>query len=147
MELHRLLPNNSILSSCKHSYSTQVLTYPIILNATQPTIILPHATAYNASAAPEAMARIARALGVDDAAQGLFDLAKRLGAPTSLDTLGVKRADLDRVADAALVSAYPNPRPLEREAIRDLLEDAYLGRRPQPASETTDAAGSGPVAQ
>jgi alcohol dehydrogenase class IV len=111
------------------------------------TIILPHATAYNASAAPEAMARIARALGVDDAAQGLFDLAKRVGARTSLDALGVKRADLDRVADAAIVASYPNPRPLEREAIRDLLEDAYLGRRPQPASAITAAAGSRPAAQ
>ena len=34
------------------------------------TIILPHATAYNAPAAPEAMARIARALGVSDPAHG-----------------------------------------------------------------------------
>ncbi len=34
------------------------------------TIILPHAVAYNAAAAPAAMARVARALGTTDAAQG-----------------------------------------------------------------------------
>ncbi|MCP3728077.1 maleylacetate reductase [Paraburkholderia sp. CNPSo 3272] len=96
------------------------------------TVVLPHAVAYNASAAPVAMVRIARALGADDAAQGLFDLARQLDAPTSLAALGVSSADLDRVADAALQSAYPNPRPLERAAIRHLLEDAWHGRRPRP---------------
>jgi maleylacetate reductase len=100
------------------------------------TIVLPHAVAYNAPAAPVAMTRIARALGADDASQGLFDLAKQLGAPTSLATLGVTLADLDRVADAALQSAYPNPRPLERAAIRNLLDDAYHGRRPRPVAGT-----------
>jgi alcohol dehydrogenase class IV len=95
------------------------------------TIVLPHAIAYNASAAPAAMRQIASALNADDAAQGVFDLALRLKAPTSLASLGITHADLDRVADAALLSAYPNPRALERGAIRDLLEDAYHGRRPR----------------
>jgi alcohol dehydrogenase class IV len=94
------------------------------------TVILPHATAYNAGAVPQAMARIADALGAGDAAQGLFDLAKKLGAKLSLEALGAKYADLDRVADAALLSPYPNPRPLERDAIRALLDDAFHGRRP-----------------
>ncbi|AUT61819.1 maleylacetate reductase [Paraburkholderia terrae] len=94
------------------------------------TVVLPHAVAYNAAAAPAAMDRIAKALNADDAAQGLFDLAQRLGAPTSLKSLGVTHADLDRVAAASLLSAYPNPRPLEPDAIRRLLDDAYEGRRP-----------------
>jgi maleylacetate reductase len=95
------------------------------------TIVLPHAVAYNASAAPQAMERIARALEADDAAQGLFELNVRLGAPTSLEALGVRHADLDRVTDAALAAPYPNPRPLQREAIRALLENAWYGRRPR----------------
>ena len=45
------------------------------------TVVLPHALAYNAPAAPEAMARIARALGAPTPPQGLFDLASALGAP------------------------------------------------------------------
>jgi alcohol dehydrogenase class IV len=94
------------------------------------TIILPQAAAYNASAAPAAMARVARALNAHDAAQGLFDLATRLGAPTALKTLGLSRTDLDRAAATALLSAYPNPRALDPVAIRELLDDAYEGRRP-----------------
>lgn len=94
------------------------------------TIILPHAVAYNAAAAPQAMARVAKALEVDDAAQGLFDLAALLDLPLSLEELGLRLADLERVTDAALATPYPNPRPLQRAAIHALLEDAYYGRRP-----------------
>jgi maleylacetate reductase len=42
--------------------------------------VLPHATAYNASDAPEAMRVVAEALGTGDAPRGLYDLASRLGA-------------------------------------------------------------------
>jgi len=94
------------------------------------TIVLPHATAFNAPAAPEAMERIARALGADHAAQGLYDLAARLGAPLALRDLGVPLADLDRAADLATQSPYWNPRPVERAGIRRLLDDAWHGRRP-----------------
>jgi maleylacetate reductase len=94
------------------------------------TVILPHATAYNASASPEAMTRIARALESKDAAGGLFDLAQKLGAPLSLKELGMPEDGLDKVADIAVANPYPNPRVLERSAIRQLLENAYHGRRP-----------------
>ena len=39
-------------------------------------------------------------------------------------------ADLDRACDIALQNQYPNPRPLERAAIRQLLQDAFEGKRP-----------------
>jgi maleylacetate reductase len=94
------------------------------------TIVLPHALAYNAPAAPEAMTRIARALGAADAAQGVFDLAAANGAPTALRDIGLSEQDLDRACDLALQNQYPNPRPLEAEGIRALLRDAYEGRRP-----------------
>ncbi len=76
------------------------------------------------------MARIARALGTTDAASGLFDLAKRLGAPTALRDIGMPEDGLDKAADIAVANPYPNPRPLERAAIRALLDNAYHGRRP-----------------
>ncbi len=95
------------------------------------TVVLPHATAFNASAAPEAMQRAARALGASNAAQGLFDLAKSLGAPTSLKELGMKESELDRAVDLATQSPYWNPRPIDRAGIRKLLDDAYFGRRPE----------------
>ncbi len=94
------------------------------------TVILPHAVAYNAAGAPIAIGRVARALGADHAAQALFDLAATNGAPTSLREIGMSYSDLDVAADAAVKSPYWNPRPVERGAIRKLLDDAYNGRRP-----------------
>jgi maleylacetate reductase len=94
------------------------------------TIILPHAVAYNAPAAPQAMRSIARALNASSAAKGLFDLIVRLGAPTSLQGLGVQWNDLGEVADAAMRSPYPNPRNLDRGAIHELLQNAWSGRAP-----------------
>jgi maleylacetate reductase len=95
------------------------------------TVVLPHATAYTAPAAPEAMSRIARALRAQSAAEGLYDLAASLGAPTSLAALGLKAADLERAADIAVQNPYYNPRPITREGIRALLQDAFEGKRPQ----------------
>jgi alcohol dehydrogenase class IV len=94
------------------------------------TVVLPHAAAYNRDAAPDAMARIANALGSDDAPAGLFDLAASIGAPTALKDIGLKETDLDRAADIATQNPYFNPRPVTRDAIRALLDDAYDGRRP-----------------
>jgi len=95
------------------------------------TVLLPHATAYNASAAPEAMERVARALGARSAAAGLHDLAASLGAPLSLASLGMKRPDLARAADLAVLNPYYNPRLLSKEGILALLEDAFDGKRPK----------------
>jgi alcohol dehydrogenase class IV len=94
------------------------------------TIVLPHALAYNAKDAPQAMARIARALGGASAAQAVYDLARDNGAPVALRELGLKADDLEPACAIALQNQYPNPRPLERAAIRQLLQDAWDGTRP-----------------
>ncbi len=94
------------------------------------TVILPHATAYNAPAVPAAMERIRVALNTNSAAQGLYDLAQNLGAPTSLQSLGMNETDLDKAADLAAANPYSNPQALTRQGIRKLLENAYYGRRP-----------------
>jgi maleylacetate reductase len=94
------------------------------------TIVLPHALAYNAAAAPEAMRRITRALGGTSAAQAVYDLAQANGAPVALKDIGLKQADVDKACDIAMQNQYPNPRPLERGAIRQLLQDAFEGKRP-----------------
>ena len=95
------------------------------------TIVLPHALAYNAAAAPEAMRSIAIALQGSSAAQAVFDLARDNGAPVALRDIGMREVDLDRACDIAMQNQYPNPRPLEREAIRRLLQDAFEGLRPE----------------
>jgi maleylacetate reductase len=94
------------------------------------TVVLPHAIAYNTPAAPDAVARIARALGTDNAARGLYDLAKSLGAPTALKDIGMPDGQLDRCAEIATQNAYWNPRPIVQAEIRNLLEAAYYGNPP-----------------
>ena len=94
------------------------------------TVVLPHATAYNRDAAPEAMARIAAALGASDAAGGIYDLIGKIGAPRALKDIGMPADGLDKAVDLALTARYPNPRPLEREGLRQLLQRAYDGARP-----------------
>ncbi len=94
------------------------------------TVVLPHVMAFNAGAAPGAMARVAAALGASDAALGMHALALALGAPTALRDLGMREEDLDACADIASANAYWNPRPVDRAAIRRLLDDAWHGRAP-----------------
>ena len=95
------------------------------------TIILPHALAYNETSATAAMERIAGALGGTGAAQAVFDLAKNSGARLALKDIGMKAADLDEACSIAMENQYSNPRPLEKAAIRELLQRAYEGARPQ----------------
>ena len=94
------------------------------------SIVLPHAMRYNRDAAPEAMARIGKALQTSDAAMGLFDLEKKLGIPLRLADIGMKEADLERAARIAVEAPYPNPRKVEYGPVLGLLRDAYEGRRP-----------------
>lgn len=94
------------------------------------TIVLPHAMAYNAPAVPDVAARIARALGAADAAEGLYDLARSLQAKLALRDIGMPEAGIDKAAELAVTNAYWNPRPLERGAIRDLIARAWAGEAP-----------------
>ena len=100
-------------------------------------VVLPHAFAYNAPAAPLACERVCRALGAShgDAGAALYDLALELGAPTSLQALNMREGDLEEAVDLTLTNPYWNPRPLERAAILSMLQDAFFGKRP--TSSTT----------
>lgn len=95
------------------------------------TIVLPHALAYNRHAAPEAMKRIARAIGADDAALGIYALAKATGAPVALKDIGMNAEDVSKAAEIASANPYWNPRPIERDAIRALIQDAFDGVSPR----------------
>ena len=96
------------------------------------TVVLPHATAFNAPAAPEAMAAIARALDCADPALGLYELAGRVGAPRGLAEIGMPEDGLARAVDLALESSYWNPREIDHDRIRALLARAWAGDAPIP---------------
>ena len=95
------------------------------------TVMLPHVVSFNARAVPEMLAPVAEILRSAGSGQGLFDLAKRMGAPTSLKEIGMPADGLDKAAAIATESPYYNPRPPTRAEIRALLDDAFNGRRPE----------------
>jgi maleylacetate reductase len=94
------------------------------------TAVLPQALAYNASAVPEAVARINSALKTREAPRALFELAKSLGGKMALRDLGMPDDGIDRAVDLAIADPYWNPRPLERQPLRGLLQDALDGISP-----------------
>src|SRR5260370_19040325 len=52
------------------------------------TVVLPHVVSFNAHAVPEKLAPVAEILHSAGPGQCLFDLAKRIGAPTALKDIG-----------------------------------------------------------
>ncbi|MEH0350024.1 maleylacetate reductase [Rhodococcus qingshengii] len=93
-------------------------------------VVLPQAMAFNAPGVPEVMSRIATALGVSDAATGVFDLVTSCGGPTSLREVGMSHDQISRAVELATSAAYPNPREITAPGLSELLENAWSGRRP-----------------
>jgi maleylacetate reductase len=89
-------------------------------------VCLPAALRFNAAAVPDAVSRFAEALGVDDAAAGVEELA-RLGGFGRLRDLGVPEGDLDAVAEAVVVrpGALANPRPVTVGDVAELLHSVW----------------------
>jgi maleylacetate reductase len=93
-------------------------------------VLLPHTIAYVEQAVPDQLAPLAALVG-GRAGTGLYDFAARLGAPASLAALGVGEEDLDAMAELATANPYWCPRPVEKTAIRALLQRAFEGARPE----------------
>lgn len=93
------------------------------------SVVLPHAAAYNAAAARAELQPLADTFG-GDVPGGLFDFAQSLGAPMSLRSLGLTEDQIDKASDLAVSKPYWNPRPVERDLVRDLLMNALEGVRP-----------------
>jgi alcohol dehydrogenase class IV len=70
-------------------------------------------------------------LGTTDAAQGLFDLARRLGAKQALRDIGMPADGIELAVRAAMAAPYWNPRPIEEDGLRALLTRAWNGDPPQ----------------
>ncbi len=111
--------------------------------------LLPYSTAFLAPYAPAGAERAARALGGPSGAEGsgglggpgtpgglggpggaLYDLARSIGAPTSLADIGFEPGQIDVVAQQVAAAPPPSPRPIDVDAIRTLLIAACDGSRP-----------------
>jgi len=54
----------------------------------------------------------------------------RVGAKTALRDLAFQKGDIARAAALATQNPYYNPRPVTRDGIIAILNDAFDGRRP-----------------
>lgn len=94
------------------------------------TVILPQAVAAVAQAVPEQIAQVAAALGVDDAATGLYDLAKGMGLTVALSQIGMGEQEIDEAVPRVVEATRGDVLPLEDARARALLTAAVRGERP-----------------
>lgn len=98
------------------------------------TIVLPHVLAFNAPAAPAAMARLCRALALPDAAacaREIADLATACGVPASLAAIGMRTEHIASATAAVMSATYPNPRAIGAADLEIVLGDAFSGAAPR----------------
>lgn len=96
------------------------------------SVILPYAVAYNETAAPDAMAKIKDAMNTNSASGGIYDFATEIGVPKSLKELGMSEEDLDAAARETVKTTPYNPKPVDVKSVREMLQQAYEGSRPNP---------------
>ena len=89
-------------------------------------LCLPPALRFNQAVAPDAVARFAAALGAEDAAARVQELA-RLGGFERLRDFGVPETELREVAEAAAAraGAKANPRPVSATEAEELLRSIW----------------------
>lgn len=92
-------------------------------------VLLPHTVAYNAEAAAAELAPLHQIFG-PSIAGGLHDFCIDLGAPRALADLGLTRDNIAYAAELTMSNPYWNPCPLDQARIRQLLDGALSGGRP-----------------
>lgn len=104
--------------------------------------VLGHAVAYNAPAMPAVIEQLADALEVapPDVPGALYDLALAIGAPVSLEALGMPADGIVEAAERIVVEAAANVRPPDRASIEQFVRAAFRGARPEVASDRLEAA-------
>lgn len=91
------------------------------------TVVLPYVVQLLADAAPGMADAVAHAGGFDDAAAGLQQRARALGAPSSLGELGLPPSAVDQAAAMVLERPIEHPRPVAAQEVRDVLASAIQG--------------------
>jgi maleylacetate reductase len=115
----------------EHAIAQRVRQWFDLDHAHTHAIATPYAVGFNASAAREAMARIERALGVTDAARGLYDLNVRLGLPTGLKGLGLREEDIGKAVDVVAAVTIEHPKPVSKADLLNIITQAYAGEPPR----------------
>ncbi len=114
----------------EHAVAQRVRQWFNLDHAHTHAVVTPYAIGFNSAAAPQAMARIRRALGATDAARGLYDLNARLGLPTGLKGLGMREADIAKAVEIVAAAKIGHPRPVTRADLAEIIRQAYFGEPP-----------------
>jgi maleylacetate reductase len=115
----------------EHAIAQRVRQWFNLDHAHTHAVATPYAIGFNAAAAPEAMARIQRALGASDAARGLYDLNVRLGLPTGLKGLGLREEDIGKAVDIVAAIKISHPRPVAKADLAEIIRQAFFGEPPR----------------
>ncbi|MGA8819549.1 MAG: maleylacetate reductase [Xanthobacteraceae bacterium] len=115
----------------EHAIAQRVRQWFNLDHAHTHAVATPYAIGFNAAAAPDAMTRIKRALGVPDAARGLYDLNVRIGLPTGLKGLGLREDDIAKAVEVVSKIKIDHPRPVGRADLAEVIRQAYFGEPPQ----------------
>jgi maleylacetate reductase len=115
----------------EHAIAQRVRQWFKVDHAKSHAVATPYAVGFNAAAAPQAMARIERALGVKDAARGLYDLNVRLKLPTGLKDLGLQESDIAKAVEIVGAVKITHPKPVTKPDLLEVISQAYHGAPPR----------------
>lgn len=115
----------------EHAIAQRVRQWFNLDHAQTHAIATPYAIGFNADAAPDAMARIKRALGAADAARGLYDLNVRIGLPTGLKDIGMREADIGKAVEVVAAAKITHPKPVSPADLANIIAQAFAGAPPR----------------
>ncbi len=92
-------------------------------------VLLPYVVDFNSSAAPEVVRRVGVALtgSVEDGSEALHKLARVVGAPTSLKTIGMPEEGIELAVRLLTEKPIWNPVPLNAASVEVLIRRAWDG--------------------
>ena len=115
----------------EHAIAQRVRQWFDLDHAQTHAISTPYAVGFNADAAPNAMARIKRALDADRCGARALRLNVRLGLPTGLKTSGCAKTISPRPSTWSQPSKSRIPKPVVKADLANVIGQAYAGEPPR----------------
>ncbi len=116
-----------VVHSLAHPLSSLLDTHHGLANA----VNLPYGMRFNIQGSEDKFKKIARAMGLQDESgeavvDYLFEMNKKIGMPTKLNSIGVKQEHIEQLSDLAFSDfCHPNnPKPVTREDFKKLYLEA-----------------------
>ncbi|WP_051302579.1 maleylacetate reductase [Salibacterium aidingense] len=93
------------------------------------TIMLPYVLSYNASNTSKVLTKLGKIMNVPahDVPDHLHHWIINSGGPSALSEIGWQKQNITQIAEEVSEKAYPNPRPVNKENMENLLQSAFIG--------------------